>query len=315
MPGANTHSHFTHFCFDFFSFLCSAISLSLSRNLIDSCKTAKCGTHKKCVIRDGQPKCVCAPKCKTKNQRPKRVNRHANAQLQSNAQGLNGRSVDAPDRTLQLNNQSGNRHHQSIHIDAAATSHDVQIFTTHNDHLNNRSNTKSDKIISIIAPILPSNLSSSHRPKKIKSHKTTTTTTTTTPAANGRRMLVKSTQSTQHLMTASNKSYARHRQNGKNHKHKLSTQNQYSNSSLFDNNIVNVNHRRQTSVEQQFKSKFYGHDIPYPPIDLPNVSFAWDTKRSAEKNVICFKSCSNTRLNRCRTFHSFYRSFRHNMSS
>lgn len=237
--------------------------------------------HKKCIMRSGQPKCVCAPKCKTKNQRPKRGNPYTHSlQIKHNQhqQELNQRR--------RSNDHSGNNHqhqhhhlhqhqhhHQSIQNDDDHTSHDVvQIF---DDELNNRSYTKSDKIISIIAPIShPSNLSiSSHRSKKIHLNN------------NDQQMMVKSMK---HLMDATtsmattsesmNNSYAmrqQHRhQSGINHHHptKLLQKNEYSNSSLIDNNIVNMNHRRQTSVEQQFKSKFYGHDIPYPPIDLP-VSF------------------------------------------
>lgn len=238
-------------------------------------------------MRDGQPKCVCAPKCKTKNQRPKRINRHAIAQLKSHQQTLNESlsSIDT-DQMHQFMNQSGqsHRHNQSIHIEINAnTSHDIQIF--HSDHLNNRSNTKSDKIISIIAPILPSNLSSSHKSKKMQSHHQQTDLTDPVTVNNKKNML-KSTQSSRHLMATTNKSYAQHRQNGKNHRHKLATtKHQYSNSSIFDNNIVNINHRHQTSIEQQLKSKFYGHDIPYPPIDLP-VSLLNNTIQNQKKSKI-----------------------------
>lgn len=256
----------------------------------DSCKTAKCGARKKCVMRSGEPRCVCAPKCKTKN-RPKRGHRHVQSQLlhlqshiesqlhsNNNHDGLNHqqrkRSNDFSNRTL-INHPNGNNHHQSIQIDADDTSHDdndddVQIF--HDDHLNNRSNMKSDKMVSIIAPIQHSNLSSSHRRKKTTLHSSAMT-------HNGRRNVHKipTKASSNHSddtateATMSNNSHAKHRQNGNSNKHKLAHKHQYSNSSSqLDNNIFNVNHRhRQTSVEQQFKSKFYGHDIPYPPIDLP----------------------------------------------
>lgn len=149
-------------------------------------------------------------------------------------------------------------HHQSID---ANTSHDVQIIAD----LNDQSNTKSDKIISIIAPIHSnsSNLSSSHRSKKFKLHNNNTA-----QMHNGRRNMQKPITETTPMMEKHFN--ARHHQSGINHHHKLSHKNdEYNNSSLSDNNIVNVNHRRQTSVEEQFKSKFYGHDIPYPPIDLP----------------------------------------------
>lgn len=246
--------------------------------LADSCKTAKCGPHKKCVLRSGQPKCVCAIKCKTKNQRPKRggANHHAHSQFKSNHQGLN----------QQHHHQ---HHHQSSIDDNDDTSHDdVHIF---NNDLNNtnRSHRKSDKIISIIAPIHhSSNLSSSHRPKKIHNSARMHSggggggviVSDGTPSTNSsRRNMVKSSK---HSVANPNGNPAarQHHQSGINHRHKITAhKNEYSNSSLIDNNIVNVNHRRQTSVEQQFKSKFYGHDIPYPPIDLP---VSWFTARISD---------------------------------
>lgn len=149
--------------------------------------------------------------------------------------------------------------HQSIKLDPD-TSHDVQIF-------HNQSNTKSEKIISITAPILLSNLSSSHRPKTIKLHKKMAVTTTA--ASNGQRNQKKSIQS-QQSADASHNFHAKKRQRGINHDiHKLAPNNQYGNGSQFDNNIVTINYRHQTSLQQQFKSKFNGHDIPYPPVDLP----------------------------------------------
>lgn len=201
-------------------------------------------------MRAGQPKCVCAPKCKTKNQRPKRGNHHAHSQLKINHHGLKRHANDH-----NWPNQSDENHRQSIQSDID-TSPYVQIF----DHRNNQSHAKSDKIISIIAPIHsnPSNLSSSHRSKKIKLH-------------NGNRQTI---ESARHSVASHNSQWhhsAKQHQSGINRRHKLSHQNEYSSNSstLFDNNVSNVNHRRQASVEEQFKSKFYGHDIPYPPIDLP----------------------------------------------
>lgn len=38
----------------------------------ENCATAKCGPNKRCVIRQGQPKCICAPNCKqTRMKNPK----------------------------------------------------------------------------------------------------------------------------------------------------------------------------------------------------------------------------------------------------
>lgn len=192
-------------------------------------------------MRGGQPKCVCAPNCKTKNQRPKRsdVNHPAQSKVESNDHEL--KQQKQQNRPV----KSG----ENSHIDDKEnTSHgDVQIDPTNN----NQSHKKSDKIVSIIAPIHhPSNLSSSYRPKKNQNF-------AQLHGGDGSRRQ-NNAKSNYH--------------NNKTHRHKLSTHtNEYNNSSLTDNNIVNVNHRRQTSMEQQFKSKskFYGHDIPYPPVDLP----------------------------------------------
>lgn len=207
-------------------------------------------------MRSGQPKCVCAPNCKAKNQRPKHGNNRAHAQLNGNHEGGLKRHTNDHSEP----NRSDQNHRQSIQTDVD-TSHYVQIF----DHRNNQSHAKSDKIISIIAPIHsssnPSNLSSSHRSKKIKLHNAA-------QQHNANRNMAKSTK---HLV-ALNNSHAKQHPSGMGHTMHKPHKNEYSNSSsssLFDNNILNVNHRRQTSVEEQFKSKFYGHDIPYPPIDLP----------------------------------------------
>lgn len=40
---------------------------NVTPNTIDNCVTAKCGPNKRCVIRQGQPKCICAPNCKQKH--------------------------------------------------------------------------------------------------------------------------------------------------------------------------------------------------------------------------------------------------------
>uniref|UniRef100_A0A336LNK1 CSON008443 protein n=1 Tax=Culicoides sonorensis TaxID=179676 RepID=A0A336LNK1_CULSO len=42
---------------------------------VDNCATAKCGPSKRCVLRQGQPKCICAPNCKQKH--PKNPNYNA----------------------------------------------------------------------------------------------------------------------------------------------------------------------------------------------------------------------------------------------
>ncbi|XP_063698089.1 follistatin-A [Culicoides brevitarsis] len=49
----------------------SGISCS---SCVDNCATAKCGPNKRCVVRDGQPKCICAPMCKQKHVKHPKLN-------------------------------------------------------------------------------------------------------------------------------------------------------------------------------------------------------------------------------------------------
>lgn len=42
----------------------------------DSCETSKCGPNKRCVMRNGHPKCICAPKCKKSSSQNKTANHH-----------------------------------------------------------------------------------------------------------------------------------------------------------------------------------------------------------------------------------------------
>lgn len=43
------------------------------RLIPESCDGVKCGPEKACLIRDGRPKCICAPKCKEKRQKGKGI--------------------------------------------------------------------------------------------------------------------------------------------------------------------------------------------------------------------------------------------------
>lgn len=50
---------------------------------LDSCKTAKCGPKKQCVVRNGTPKCVCALKCNNRS-----VNTKHDHKIQSRTRSL-----------------------------------------------------------------------------------------------------------------------------------------------------------------------------------------------------------------------------------
>lgn len=225
----------------------------------ESCKTAQCGTHKKCIMRGGQPKCVCAPKCKSKKSRPKRINRYS--RVDNGLHHTSHRSSGS--KTFNNNsNQNGKRHqHQHQHQQnyrspyqraQSAHSHqmnaDVDVFN--NFHRSNHpTQFQSDKIISIIAASAVSSPNRSSYPNISHSHK---------KSANGGGK-PSQVASKRHLLATVHHSHSLKRHGGNN-----------TTTNPIDNNVVNINLRRQiSSVEQEFTfSKFHGHDIPYPPIDL-----------------------------------------------
>lgn len=251
------------------------------------------------MMRDGQPKCVCAPKCKTKNPRPKRVNHYSQLNNGHHHERNRYRSnQDAPKRSSSStttsisssssinsinnknnSNRNGRRHHhhqnhqkyqsshQRIHLDSDRMNQNIDVFS--NRHPNNdRTQSHSDKIISIIAPsstsssIRTSNSNSSH------SHKNS-------------RNAIKSLQlpTERHLLATVHNSHSSKQRGGKINRN-------ISNSSLIDNNIVNVNPRRQiSSVEQGFLSTFHGHDLPYPPTDLAVSSILSNSNKNKRNKL------------------------------
>lgn len=226
-------------------------------------------------MRGGQPKCVCAPRCKVKKYRTKRINRYS--------QPENGLQ-HAPHQSSSRRNSNGKRHHQNYRTPhqrnqpySKQMNTDVDLFNNLH-HSNNPTQLHADKIISIIAP-LPSNRSSylniSH------SHKRAFHVST-----NGRRKSLQSTTK-RHLFATVHSSHSlKHR--GKTNRHGSN------NSSIpIDNNIVNINPRRQiSSVEQHFTSKLHGHDIPYPPIDLAVSSIVQEIRKFEELKFFILTACN-----------------------
>lgn len=287
-------------------------------NAPESCKTAKCGTHKRCVLRNGQAKCVCAPKCKVKNSRPKRVNHHSQLN-DGNHQGVNRRRYNADDTSnlssrmsgrgsdySKINNinknssRTGKRHqHPQSYQSPHQRIHALDFVNNVDRRLNDdRTQFQSDKIISIITPspslsIRPSNLNSSHSHKKlIDAHAVAAAAAATqAPLLSSNRSsnlnAMEPLQSTtkRHSMATVHHSYSAKRRGTKNRSTNNST------SSLIDNNIVNVHSQhRISSGEQEFISKFHGHDIPYPPIDTtvgfqPNSLVLVSAMQSVKNNL------------------------------
>lgn len=209
---------------------------------------------------------MCAPKCKVKNPRPKRVNRYS--QLNDERQHLN---ASKNNNSHKNNNRNGKRQQHQPNYQSS----NQRINAMKSD----RTQFQSDKIISIIAPsslsssIRPSNLTSSHSNKKfIDAHAVATVVVATQAPSNVNRNAMKSTQQSttkRHLLATVHSLHGSKQRATKNH----NVGNSSSSNSRIDNNIVGVNSRHQIpSVEQEFASKFHGHDIPYPPIDLA-VSF------------------------------------------
>lgn len=218
-------------------------------------------------MRNGQPKCVCAPKCKAKKSRPKRINHYPQLHDGHHYMPHRSRSSNSKNSNRRNNNnnnsiRNGKRHQHQRNYQSLHQRNQLSSEQTKTD----RTQFQNDKIISIIASSSSawsslnrlSNLNISHSHKKtIDAH-----SADATAVANGHRNMVKSQQSTskRHLLATVHHSHSSKR---------LSKTNRNS-SSPNGINIVDTNpHRQFSSAEKEFTSKFYGHDIPYPPIDLP----------------------------------------------
>lgn len=282
--------------------------VKLKKKTTESCKTAKCGTHKKCMMRGGQPKCVCAPKCKAKKFQRKRINRYSQVEnglhhAPHQSSSRSSRRISATVGSNNINNASNRnakRHQQNYQSPHQRNQHysiqmnaDVEVIHSL-QHTNNPSQLHGDKIISVIAP-LSSNRSSylniSHSHKRAFSKHAAAAAT----PANGRRKSLQSTTKRHLLATVHSSHSLKHR--GRTNRHGSS------NSSIpIDKNIVNIIARRQiSSVEQHFTSKLHGHDIPYPPIDLA-VSSIFKTRKFKEKYYLLQIKYEQHAGNRSRDF-------------
>lgn len=291
--------------------------ISINSFKLDSCATAKCGPHKRCVIRSGQPKCVCAPKCKAMN-RVKKYNRPKydspypqkykslallNRSYRKNADERQNRESSPSSKNIHRKNR-----HQHVLMDATTPviiDHqlsDVSVFFDANNSPN-RTNARSDKMISIVAP--PSTITnlSSHRFKKRKtSSSVLNQQQQQSQHNNGKSLAARKFVSNRNsnLLTNNNNSdvslndeiftnemqhtHRRHRINTKNNYGSNITSNNRNHYRHNSNNNEDDDDDENNSWSDRIRSGFYGHDIPYPPIDVP-VSFYIDFFFHSFKNT------------------------------
>lgn len=238
---------------------CSSLVSPIS---IDSCSTAKCGPQKRCVIRGGEPKCVCAPKCKTSS--PLSASHHTKQRFgdaQKSRRNINGNAHERDQRYHRRHSSSSSSLtdapiaiHNRINggggsgADGGGGGDDGSglmaarySFNQNNNH-KNASMPKKDKVISIVSP----SSQNSHRFRK-----------------NSHLSMIKSPSSSQHHHQAHNETAQNHEHRDLRHgrKHRY-------------NQHGGVDHRRNeqnASWEDRIRSGFYGHDLPYPPDDVPLV--------------------------------------------
>lgn len=197
-----------------------------ARALIDSCSSAKCGPQKRCVMRGGEPKCVCAPKCKSSQHHTKH-HHHPTDDTQISRRNVNGNAHERDPRYRR-------RH-------ASTATADVQIAVLDRRGMHARSNSfnknasmpKRDKVISIVSP----SSQNSHRFRK--------------NSLSSKSSAHNATQRIDHRDTRHGRQHRYNQHVGEQPPHRHNDQN--------------------ASWEDRIRSGFYGHDIPYPPIDVPLV--------------------------------------------
>lgn len=262
----------------------------------DSCTTAKCGPHKRCVMRSGQPKCVCAPKCKAVN-RVKKVNRSNYEQQHHHHQHHQKYNTLAYSRSFRSENdrrKSLSKKSRRQPLDAT-TAHsidhhmsDVQIlFGTSNGA--NQTTAKSDRMIAI-APALITN-PNGHRFKKRKSDSSISHATHINGKLLATRKLVSNNNN--NILNDSNalhhdESFAMNKMQHMHRRHRTNIYSNYGNN-ITGNDRNHYRHRIGSSNEEddvgggggsgmedennswddRIRSGFYGHDLPYPPFDVP----------------------------------------------
>lgn len=188
-----------------------------SFSALESCNTAKCGPQRQCVIRQGQPKCVCAPNCK-QNQR-----HHRSEWRQNNAL------------------------HQEIKLKQQPFQTSTKSTTTTLSNLRNKRFAPHH----IQPPLIErrklrfTNRTIDHNHSSVIAH----TTKVSTNSHRLRRF------QTEHSSTTI-------LNNGSQHYMKKNKNNQRS---QMTNSNSNNNH---DEWEDEMRSRFHGHDLPYPPDDL-----------------------------------------------
>lgn len=202
----------------------------------DSCNSAKCGPQKRCVMRGGEPKCVCAPKCKSNQHHTKHhltddqtTTAHSHTDAQKSRRNINGNAHEREQRYR--------RRHASTAADVQITvlaGSGVQSKSSFNK---NASMPKKDKVISIVSP----SSQNSHRFRK-------------------NSLSIKSSSSSHNETQRIEHRDMRH---GRKHR--------YNQHVVAGDQSTHRHHNQNASWEDRIRSGFYGHDIPYPPVDVPVV--------------------------------------------
>lgn len=191
-------------------------------------------------MRGGEPKCVCAPKCKSNQHHTKHHH------LTTAAAAANNKAL-ANDAQKSRRNINGNAHerneryrrrHASTSIDVQIAAHDRSAVHARSSFNKNASMPKKDKVISIVSP----SSQNSHRFRK-------------------NSLSIKSSSSSSlHNETQTND----HRDVRHGRKHRY-------NQHVGEERTSHRHNEPSASWEDRIRSGFYGHDIPYPPIDVPLV--------------------------------------------
>lgn len=175
----------------------------------DSCETAVCGPHKRCVIRAGQRKCVCAYTCGS----TKQTKRHH--KIRPNENKLTEKIIKS--------DRSG-----------------AEMIANIDDR------NKSGKMIAIID---------------------------SSSSGCGRKQLFQFGENSNCTERKQSDHGIRGEKAGKH---------------IFTSNAGNTTERTRPSLEERIRSRFYGYDMPYPPIDFDVIASGLFTFAKFTHTFVCF---------------------------
>lgn len=218
--------------------------------------------HKRCVMRSGQPKCVCAPKCKSAHRGKsvsgiKRHHRRESIDAHKIRRNAKKENIDeesfstSPKVTSHRKTQrESNKWTQLQRIHGHDRTENVQIILDSKVN-GNASIPKSDKIISIVAPTSLNKQFNSHRYRKSR---TNSMEASSSSHGNHNRHHAMANGRSYGPTTTSNGTMHWH-----GHRHRYNNHRRHS---AFPRTLTNV------SREDRIRSNFYEHDLSVSSIDL-----------------------------------------------